>query len=514
MTPVHALNQDQPANHVKPRTELPNALKSLAAHSTGKVAASLTSTAMTVFSLAVISEAKVSISSKTARSLTAGDIFEFTEIIPYLRRTGNLHPRTGAALQPTDLIRLKFHKNAQGEYFCPVMLKSFTGNSKIVTNKKSGQVFSMEAVQEMNIDKGNWFDLVTDEPFERIDLLVLQDPSQPKDASSSFINHHLEAKKIHTSPASVSINLTGGIGRVLKELKMTPVHALNQDQPANHVKPRTELPNALKSLAAHSTGKVAASLTSTAMTVETVNERAVLDEIDTLASLITANENGTACIKTNYGDLIFTIYCGKSPRCAYNFFTLARQGFYRNVSFHRLMPGFMVQGGDPSGSGRGGKSCWGEGFEEVSYHPTLSHSERGILSMANAGANTNSSQFFITFGACVHLDLKHPIFGKLINGHSVLNRIESIPCGRDTTIPLHFIVIEDVFVLEDPFIKLKEKLTLTNAKINEDQKLKEIKQSNYKLSLRLDPSSKEVKTSTPSLQIGKYLVKKATSSAK
>eukprot|EP00479_Gromia_sphaerica_P010547 TRINITY_DN4891_c0_g1_i1.p1 TRINITY_DN4891_c0_g1~~TRINITY_DN4891_c0_g1_i1.p1 ORF type:complete len:150 (-),score=39.91 TRINITY_DN4891_c0_g1_i1:345-794(-) len=99
------------------------------------------------------------------------------------------------------------------------------------------------------------------------------------------------------------------------------------------------------------------------------------------------------------------------------------------LKFHRLIISFMVQGGDPKGIGTGGECAWGGEFEDE-FHPRLRHKDRGMLSMANSGPDTNKSQFFITFGKCPHLDDKHNVFGRLVGGMEVLNRIEVIKTDR------------------------------------------------------------------------------------
>ena len=113
------------------------------------------------------------------------------------------------------------------------------------------------------------------------------------------------------------------------------------------------------------------------------------------------------------------LFADKAPKTVNNFVFLARDGFYDGVTFHRVIPGFMAQGGDPTGTGRGGP---GYRFEDE-FHPDLRHDRPGILSMANAGPNTNGSQFFITFVPTPHLDGAHAVFGAVVEGMDVVNAI-------------------------------------------------------------------------------------------
>ena len=127
-----------------------------------------------------------------------------------------------------------------------------------------------------------------------------------------------------------------------------------------------------------------------------------------------------ATIKTNKGDMRLKLYADKAPLTVNNFVFLARDKFYDGVPFHRVIKDFMVQTGDPTGTGRGGP---GYRFRDE-IHPQLRHDGPGVLSMANAGPNTNGSQFFITHVATPWLDGKHAVFGKLIEGEDVLFAIE------------------------------------------------------------------------------------------
>jgi cyclophilin family peptidyl-prolyl cis-trans isomerase len=124
----------------------------------------------------------------------------------------------------------------------------------------------------------------------------------------------------------------------------------------------------------------------------------------------------TATIVTPEGDIVIELFADKAPKTVNNFVFLAREGFYDGVTFHRVIKGFMAQGGDPTGSGRGGP---GYRFEDE-FHSQLRHDGPGVLSMANAGPNTNGSQFFITHAATPHLDNRHAVFGKVTEGMDVV----------------------------------------------------------------------------------------------
>ena len=115
------------------------------------------------------------------------------------------------------------------------------------------------------------------------------------------------------------------------------------------------------------------------------------------------------------GDIVVQLYPQKTPKTAQNWLTHAANGYYNNVVFHRVIKGFMLQTGDPTGTGRGGQSIWGGNFQDEIVR-NLKHDKPGVLSMANSGANTNGSQFFITCAATPWLDGKHTVFGRVVSG--------------------------------------------------------------------------------------------------
>ncbi|QLG61469.1 peptidylprolyl isomerase [Halorarum salinum] len=176
----------------------------------------------------------------------------------------------------------------------------------------------------------------------------------------------------------------------------------------------------------------------------------------------------TATLHTNHGDITVELYADRAPKTVENFVGLAEgdddydaatvgrgtgawedpesgekriDPLYEGVQFHRIISDFMIQGGDPTGTGRGGP-----GYEfDDEFHEELRHDDAGVLSMANSGPNTNGSQFFITLGAQPHLDDRHAVFGKVVDGMDVVEEIGSVPTGRNDE-PREEVVLESVDV--------------------------------------------------------------------
>lgn len=148
-----------------------------------------------------------------------------------------------------------------------------------------------------------------------------------------------------------------------------------------------------------------------------------------------------AVMKTSKGTILLQLFEQQAPKTTANFIKLAQQGFYDNTIFHRVIPGFMIQGGDPTGTGRGGPDY----TIPDEFHPDLHHDHSGVLSMANAGPNTGGSQFFITTAPTPWLDNHHSIFGTVIEGMDVVEKIVSAPRdGQDR--PKKDIMIESITI--------------------------------------------------------------------
>lgn len=145
-----------------------------------------------------------------------------------------------------------------------------------------------------------------------------------------------------------------------------------------------------------------------------------------------------ARFKTSKGDIVIMLFAESTPVTVNNFVFLARDGYYDHTTFHRVIKQFMIQGGDPTGTGRGGP---GYQFKDE-FVPALKHNAPGILSMANAGPGTNGSQFFITHVPTPHLDGRHTVFGKVIEGMDVVNAIRERDPMRDKNPGDELITIE------------------------------------------------------------------------
>lgn len=151
---------------------------------------------------------------------------------------------------------------------------------------------------------------------------------------------------------------------------------------------------------------------------------------------------------TTVGDIKVEIFCDQVPKTAENFLGLCASNYYTGCIFHRNIKGFIVQTGDPSGSGKGGSSIWGGEFEDELV-PNLKHSTRGILSMANRGKDTNGSQFFITYGKQSHLDGTNTVFGRVIDGMDALEALERVPVDSSNR-PIQQIKINEVRIHSNP----------------------------------------------------------------
>ena len=250
----------------------------------------------------------------------------------------------------------------------------------------------------------------------------------------------------------------------------------------------------------YSTGQASISFTSTATPRETHIIPALLDRDLVRYSMV--NKKGYVRVLTNYGNINLELHCDFVPKTCENFIKLCQKGYYDETIFHRSIRNFVLQGGDPKGDGSGGQSFWGKEFKDE-FKPNLQHSDRGILSMANKGPNTNRSQFFITYRLCMHLNNTHSVFGKVVGGFEVLDKIEKIKTDRNDK-PVSEIKILTTMVFVDPFQEVDDRIAHEDAKLNEQKKQAVKPDIDKRL---LPPKSKDIlsQTTKTTTTVGKYL---------
>ena len=308
--------------------------------------------------------------------------------------------------------------------------------------------------QELNLKTKNFKDLLNDESFTRPDIIILQDPrNMTKFNLANF--HHVKFKlkavdeddeKANAGPMAKLKKVNHETRDTLAELERTYVAKESEEVKA-------DTPDKFNA-ATWSTGMSAASLTSTAFERVNAIQAARLDDEVVLFSRV--KKKGYVRIQTNLGALNLELYCDTVPKTSQNFITHCAKGYYDNTIFHRSIRHFMVQGGDPEGTGKGGQSIWGKPFKDE-FKPQYSHSGRGVLAMANSGPDSNKSQFYITYRSCKHLDSKHTIFGKLVGGMETLDAIERV--GTDNKdAPVEEIKIQRVAVFVNPFQEAEDEL--------------------------------------------------------
>jgi peptidyl-prolyl cis-trans isomerase-like protein 2 len=420
----------------------------------------------------------------------AGTIFDLTQILTWLSKHPDTNPIDGASLKRTDLIALNFAKNEDNEYVDPVTYKVFTDNTHIVALKKSGNVFAWDTIERLNIKAKNWQDLVSDEEFTRKDIITLQDPQSIESRDFSSFKHVKEGDTIMPGAESgVNKDALGNGAKILKAKEAVAKARADRQakalggQASKAMTTTSKNGNATAASAAgakkpaynaavYTSGKAAASFTSTGVTPHTSNALALLSDEDYMLKPKRVKIKGYARIVTNLGDLNIELLPEYAPRAVWNFVKLAQKGYYRDTVFHRNIKGFMIQGGDPTGTGRGGQSIWGKPFNDEFDGPER-HSARGVLSMANKGKNTNTSQFFISYRAVPHLDRKHTIFAKVVGGlDTTLRSMELAETGEKDR-PVDDIEIQDIVVFVDPFEEWQKE---RKDKENKEVEAEEIKQ--------------------------------------
>ena len=403
-----------------------------------------------------------------------GIVFELLNIVPYLKKY-HRHPVTGGPLQASDLVKLHFHKNAEGQYACPVLYKPFTQHTHIVAIRPTGNVYCYQAVKDMNLKRGHLHDLLDETPFKREDVIHIQDPSDGGRREMERFNHVVENLQVDLKNTS-GVRHNEATARIMEKVGKSAAAATSAA--AGSSSSAGAASGKAKAVAstggggvpaarwAQTTGACAQSLTSTSVPVQTVNEIAALSEEEEArqryAFVRAQKTKGYAQLQTSHGTINLELHAEIAPQTCENFILLLERGYYNGTPVHRLIKNFMVQMGDPSGTGSGGESAWGKPFkDEISNK--LHHEGGGVLSMANSGPGTNGSQFFITFKSAVHLDGKHTIFGKVVGGLDTLAKLERLSTDKEDR-PTEPVTLLGGSVFVNPYADLEAKMEAAHAK--------------------------------------------------
>ncbi|XP_043713673.1 peptidyl-prolyl cis-trans isomerase CYP65 [Telopea speciosissima] len=214
-------------------------------------------------------------------------------------------------------------------------------------------------------------------------------------------------------------------------------------------------------------------------------------------------KKGYIQLHTTHGDLNIELHCDITPRTCENFITLCERGYFNGIAFHRSIRNFMIQGGDPTGTGRGGESIWGKPFKDE-LNSKLLHSGRGVVSMANSGPHTNGSQFFILYKSANHLNFKHTVFGMVVGGLTTLAAMEKVPVD-DNDRPLEEIKITSVTVFVNPYTEPDDEEQQKRDEKNTDDVDNDKVGSWYS-----NPSSGTMESAAVGGGVGKYLKAKTS----
>ena len=450
-----------------------------------------------------------------------GNIFENKYIIPYIAKF-HKNPITGNNITVKDLIHLNFKRGNNGDLICPISLKELNYNMKIIAIKETGNVYSYDVYQKLNKDISNYKDLLTDIPFKKENVILLNDPNNKKLIQSfNYIKHKDEVifmtklvNETEDHEKVKEINLPSNYEEIIenyekdnskdKQRRLEIIDIINNKEnisfidslnkqckveyenylkvekeieellyenklPMNEIKSKINISsncflyhlkqnekwkkyfhnNKSRIL---SNGKMALSLTSTQMELNTISSQLIPndDELRTIYYNIVKSLQKKAFIKlsTNLGDLNLEIFCNYAPMASENFIELCYKGSYNNNKFHRLIKNFIIQGGDIKEN-----NIFGHNFKDE-FNNKYSHNQKGILSMANSGPNTNNTQFFFTLenNKGNHLDNKHTIFGKVVGGIQTLDLINQVKVNKFTNdVPLSDIIIINTEVYNNPF---------------------------------------------------------------
>jgi peptidyl-prolyl cis-trans isomerase-like protein 2 len=409
------------------------------------------------------------------------------------------------------------------------MNKPFLNHTKVVASiqhdRSIANVYSYDAFYEVNVKAKKYNDLISGEKFDRkTDVIILQDPADEELSVLRDINHfkHTNALREQANEKAneknnIQLSLTAS--RIIDQMKR------KREDERDKEKKNTENLNAFdesKKIKIYTdeltgismtSGKASGSFTSTALNLSNDNSarEATQEEIQQamFAAMKKMKKKGFVRFRTNLGDIDFELYCDITPRTCTNFIGLCERGVYNNTCFHRSIRNFMIQGGKPKDKTETETSLWGDAFCDE-FDDRLKHVGPGILSMANAGPNTNKRQFFITFKSAPHLDRKHSVFGRVVKGLDVLSMMEAVPTDKRDR-PEREIKIEGVEILYSPVEEAaeKERIRIEQRAILKQREKEERQARALGLTSSIRPPETDESLKSDNLIVGKYLPKSA-----
>lgn len=449
-----------------------------------------------------------------------GNIFSTQILLAFVKKYGK-NPLTGEEMKLSEIIPIHFFVENE-QILCPITRKSLmTDKVKVGLIRTTGNVYAYDTIDEMNIKSKYYQDLLTGSSFNpKKDIILLQDPEKKSDLldqSYWYIEHRINWKALldpfqestlsSQSQSQSQLSITSAATRrILKEMEEIEKREEREKRELKELKEKKSAPQKML-YSTNLESSASASLTSTSVTVKTSADTKELTEKELQYKRIhDKNLKGYARMNTTLGPIDIELFTHLAPKACENFIVHSKNNYYNQTIFHRIIAGFMAQGGDPSGTGRGGKSIWGDSFEDE-FDDTLKFNSRGLVACANKGPNTNGSQFFITFSPSHHLDNKHTIFGKVIDGEEIMNKLETTKT-RENNRPIDPPKIIDIIITIDPFeidTKKQEKKKRRQA-IQEEKKEEDSKIGGWF-------SAPQPQLSAVRTGIGKYLPKLSTPSS-
>lgn len=460
-----------------------------------------------------------------------GSVFDADNIVPYIKKF-KVNPVNGEACSIGELVPMTFHKNTGNRYHDPIIEKEFSDHHKIACIRTTGQVYLMETLETMNKKTKNFSDLITGKKFKWSDVVLIQNPDNPLTRQIDQFFYMLQGQQEMVQAAmnttstgepkdGEQIRMDESMLRVQEEKQKMREERIARgedgDLKANIGQKKeeedpTQPPQKKAKHSTYTTGMAAASFTSTAfinhentstefrdMTEEEMRKR-VYDRIRKKKT-----KGYVRMVTQPHGIVNIELHCDIAPLACDNFLRLIKQGYYDGTIFHRCIKNFMIQGGDPTGTGKGGKSAFhgGKPFRDE-FDSRLSFDAGGMLAMANSGKNTNKSQFFLTFKQADHLNNVHTLFGRVVGGMDLLKQWNLMETG-DKDKPIHDIKIAHIQIFANPFEDAEKSIEdeENEEKQKELAKLKDKEVAEW-FSANADPM--KTHSMRNSSEVGKYMV--------